>query len=244
MARGAHGCAERVGDLFGVPAMVVMSLTHLFGLFLVVLGLGDLQAVLPGEYHYATPVEESAASVIDSDIPAGKAVAPLLGGLGTWSFKVTTKSVRAQQFFDQGIRMVVHVQPCRSRARVSGSGAARSGARHGAVGRSARARAEYQCPADRRRSHAGVRRDPESGQAARQRVRERAVADRSALAPIHRRHQSQPRAVRQGVRRCDEARGGEVSAGRRRQHAVCRGGDGHHAVELLGKGRLAASRYG
>ena len=42
----------------------------------------------------------------DSDIPAGKAVAPLLGGLGKWSFKVTTKSVRAQQFFDQGIRMV------------------------------------------------------------------------------------------------------------------------------------------
>ncbi len=51
-------------------------------------------------------MEESAASVTDSDIPAGKPVAPLLGGLGAWSFKVSTKSARAQQFFDQGIRMV------------------------------------------------------------------------------------------------------------------------------------------
>jgi tetratricopeptide (TPR) repeat protein len=83
-----------------------MSLTQLFALFLVVLGLGDLQAVLPGEHEHSMPMEESAASVADSDIPAGKAVAPLLGGLGTWSFKVSTKSARAQQFFDQGIRMV------------------------------------------------------------------------------------------------------------------------------------------
>ena len=83
-------------------------ITHLFALFLVVLGLGDLQAVLPFGHEHSAPVEESAASVTDSvsDIPAGKPVAPLLGGLGAWSFKVTTKSARAQQFFDQGIRMV------------------------------------------------------------------------------------------------------------------------------------------
>ena len=75
-------------------------------MFLVVLGLGDLQAVLLEDHGHAAPVDESAASVTDSDIPAGKPVAPLLGGLGTWSMKVSTRSVRAQQFFDQGIRMV------------------------------------------------------------------------------------------------------------------------------------------
>ena len=36
---------------------------------------------------------------------AKKPLAPVLGGLGTWSLPVTTSSPRAQQFFDQGLRL-------------------------------------------------------------------------------------------------------------------------------------------
>jgi tetratricopeptide (TPR) repeat protein len=94
-----------VGDSFVIPAILIMLLTRVFVLFLAVLGFGDLQGLLPLELEHSVPVEESAASS-ETDTAAGKPVAPLLGGLGKWSFKVTTKSARAQQFFDQGIRMV------------------------------------------------------------------------------------------------------------------------------------------
>ena len=101
------GGSRVVGDLSGYPAILIMIITRLFALFLAVLGFGDLQALLPAEHEHehSMPVEESAASS-EHDSAAGKPIAPLLGGLGTWSFKVTTKSARAQQFIDQGIRMV------------------------------------------------------------------------------------------------------------------------------------------
>jgi tetratricopeptide (TPR) repeat protein len=59
-----------------------MSVMSVFSLLLMLVGLG--------------PSDPAAA---------GKPLAPVLGGLGTWSFPVTTSSARAQLFFDQGLRL-------------------------------------------------------------------------------------------------------------------------------------------
>jgi len=48
---------------------------------------------------------------------AGHATAPLLEGLGDWHHAVTTRSARAQRFFDQGLRLVYafnHVEAVRA----------------------------------------------------------------------------------------------------------------------------------
>lgn len=53
---------------------------------------GDLTADLTGD--------------LTGDLTPDTPLAPMLGGLGTWHFKVTTASSRAQQFFNQGLRLM------------------------------------------------------------------------------------------------------------------------------------------
>src|SRR5262245_3264789 len=79
-----------------------MSFMRVVSLLLSLFGLGGLQSqgiVDDGAGHAAHH-----ASAPDP-AAAGKPLAPVLGGLGTWTFPVTTASPRAQQFFDQGLRL-------------------------------------------------------------------------------------------------------------------------------------------
>jgi tetratricopeptide (TPR) repeat protein len=80
-----------------------MSLTRLFSLLLFLLGICDLQGTGLNDNKHAHP-ETGSKPADESSLT--KPVAPILGGLGTWNFTVTTASPRAQQFFNQGIRLV------------------------------------------------------------------------------------------------------------------------------------------
>ena len=74
----------------------------------------------------------------------GGVLAPRLQKLGTHTFKVTTKSSRAQQFINQGINLTYGFNHAEAEPRVCGGGSSRPVVRHGVLGPGAGARAEHQ----------------------------------------------------------------------------------------------------
>jgi tetratricopeptide (TPR) repeat protein len=68
------------------------TLLRIIGLAVFLIGLGDLRGSV-------------AASSGSSNNPADRPLAPMLGGLGTWQFLISTSNPKSQQFFDQGMRL-------------------------------------------------------------------------------------------------------------------------------------------
>ena len=85
-----------------------------------------------------------AAKAAASGVPLAATDQPLIPGLGTRGFKITTASKEAQQYFDQGLRLAWELQPCGGSARVPEGAAARSGMRDVLLGRGLRPRPEHQ----------------------------------------------------------------------------------------------------
>jgi tetratricopeptide (TPR) repeat protein len=77
----------------------MFSPTPLLGLFLFLVGASDFPTALPFRASTHTAAEEG-------DAPAGsQPLAPVLHGLGTWHFPITTANPSAQRFFNQGLRL-------------------------------------------------------------------------------------------------------------------------------------------
>ena len=175
-----------------------------------------------------------------ADVP----LAPLLNGLGTHEWAVTTNVPRAQQFFNQGVRLLYALQPSRGAARRFGKRPALGpGARDGVLGSGDGGRSEPERAVERGERAEGVRRD--SGRPA---CRRRCVGSRAGARSRPWRCDSPRMAsaiVRPSIarmrprwrvsRRAYPGRSGRADVLRGRRHE-------HDAVGLLAEGRVTEAR--
>ena len=154
-----------------------------------------------------------AALITAQDHPAHTPSKPatLMPGLGDLHHPVSTKNPQAQQFFDQGLRLIYAFNHDEAARSFQHAARTRSQAGHGLLGHRRGRRTELQRSGQRRPLQRGARRHPESSRSFGQCFARRASLHPGHGAAFSRRSQGAIAAGGRGLSRCHARSGEELS---------------------------------